>query len=474
MEDFDKEVKREINNALPHVEFSEKEKQLILSKAENQRKKFSILPAFSLIVAIGVFTLLTISFISSNNNHDYSPADTLTVEQKEEPTGKPELETREIEKENTVEPETEIEEEELPESAGQIDKELLRSLSNYEFQLMDGENHYEMFLYLDDTNSLLDAAPGYVPYKRESAQTNKFKLFLAEKNSSIAHFQVHLSEQLIKLDLTSDFNYSFISGTVGTRTLLSMFKELDIDNYVYTGFVVKDGKLALIDINEDAGALHKQTIKLINNQYLQTVHQLPQIKQDDPPYEYKTWQWNEESIQFDLIDSTIIQDDTIYHGEAFWDYVFTQWTESDIYTEYNSFKYMEFSKELFKDAHEGKLTGVEFSLGEKMEKVHESRDHPKSEITFEGAKMSSYWDGGYAYPFEGSDEIIAIFLHAHIMKVTSKEVKEILGEPDQIITDSEVGPRNYLVYEYGDYSALFGYEDEGEFVNLKFSNSKGN
>ncbi|MGD6871050.1 DUF4309 domain-containing protein [Sutcliffiella horikoshii] len=473
MEDFDKEVKREINNALPHVEFSEKEKQLILSKAENQRKKFSILPAFSLIVAIGVFTLLTISFISSNNNHDYSPADTLTVEQKEEPTGKPELETREIEKENTVEPETEIEEEELPESAGQIDKELLRSLSNYEFQLMDGENHYEMFLYLDDTNSLLDVEPEYVPYKEELAQANNFKLFLAEKNSSTAYYQLHLSEQLIELDLTSDFNYSFISGKVGTKTLLSMFKELDIDNFVYAGFVVKNGELALIDINEDAGTLHRQTIKLINNQYLQTVHQLPQIKQDDPPYEYKTWQWNEESIQFDLIDSTIIQDDTIYHGEAFWDYVFTQWTESDIYSEYNNFKNIELSKELFKNAHEGKLTGVEFSLGDKLEQIHESREHSKSENYYQGAKMTFYWDGGYAYPIDGSDEILAIFLHPYIMKVTSKEVREILGEPDQVITDSEVGSRNYMVYEFGDYSALFGFENEGEFVNLNFREAKG-
>ncbi len=469
MEDFDKEVKREINNALPNVEFSEKEKQLILSKAENKRKKFSIIPAFSLIVAIGVFTLLTISFISSNNNQDYSPADTPTVEQKEEPTEKPEMETteREIEKENTVEPVTEIEEGELPESAGQIDKELLRSHSDFEFLLLDGENPYEIFIYLDDTNSLLDVAPEYVPYKQESAQTNKFKLFLAEKNSSTAHFQVHLSEQLIELDLTSEFNYSFISGTVGTKTLLSMFKELDIDNYVYAGFVVKDGKLALIDINEDAETLHRQTIKLINNQYLQTVHQLPQTKQDDPPYKYKTWQWNEESIQLDLIDSTIIQDESI------WDYVFNQWTESDIYSEYNNFKNIEFSKELFKNAHEGKLTGVEFSLGDKIEQIHESREHSKTENYYQGAKMTFYWDGGYAYPIDGSDEILAIFLHQNIMKVTSKEVREILGEPDQVITDSEVGSRNYMVYEFGDYSALFGFENEGDYVNLNFRESKG-
>ncbi|NLP51243.1 DUF4309 domain-containing protein [Bacillus sp. RO1] len=469
MEDFDKEVKREINSALLNVEFSEKEKQLILSKAENKRKQFSVLHAFSLIVAIGVFTLLTISFISSKNNQNFSPADIPIVEQKEEPTEKTEPETteREIEKENTVEPETAIEDEELPESAGKIDKELLRSLSDYEFQLMDGENPYEMFLYLDDTNSLMDVAPEYVPYNQDTEQPNKFKLFLAEKNSSTAHYQVHLSEQLVELDLTSDFNYSFISGTVGTKTLLSMFKELDIDNYVYAGFVVKDGKLALLDITEEAGTLHRQTIKLINNQYLQTVHQLQQIKQDDPPYEYKTWQWNEESIQLELIDSTILQD------ESLWDYVFTKWTESDIYSEYNNFKNIEFSKELFKDAHEGKLTGVEFSLGDKIEQVHESRAHPKSENYYQGAKMTFYWDGGYAYPIDGSDEILAIFLHPHIMKVTSKEVREILGEPDQVITDSEVGSRNYMVYEFGDYSALFGFENEGEFVNLNFRESKG-
>lgn len=454
MQEFDREIKREMNEVLPNINFTENDKQRILQIAEKKTKNFPLFPVVSIVAAFGIFALLTFSFLPDDKNPAFSPTDKEIVEQKPEDPVQ-DLPDVEITEEKTPEPETQVEETQ----PGIIEKELLRSLSNYHFIMSDNSRSYEVFLYLNDTASLSEAVPDYVPHVNDWDQNNEFKLFLAEMDSPIAHQQIHLAEELSRMDLTKDYHYTVLAGDLGTNTLLSFFKELNVDNYNFGAFIVDNGKLEILGISEQAGTLLRGAVKIIERQYLQTVHYLPEAGAGESRYEYRTWRWDKEEKELEFFDRT-----TVGPVEAE-DYVLTGWKESDIHSEYVDFKTISFTKELISNAHEGKLQGFEFSIGDNIQQVKENRTEQKSEGTYEGARFVSYLEGSY-FSNLFTDEIIVLSIGGNKMKITKKEIIEILGEPDEDGFSDKDG-YFYFIYKFGDYCIFLTHYNEEDYVSLE-------
>lgn len=438
MEKFDKEIRKEMDTILPSINFSEKEKQRILSAASKKKKRFPIIPSLSFVVAFGIFAMLTISFLPGNEKPELSPADTEEVEEKPD----------EAVQEKAVE--------ESPKEVGLIDKEVIRSLSSYEFILNDGDQSYEVFLYSDEAENLSKADPEYFAHDEESAGEVMF--FLAESGSPKASHQNHLTEELSTRGFTNDDSYSSIVEDLSTKTLLSLFKKIDEESFQYTGFIVEAGKLALLDLGEQAGMLYRDSIKVIEKQYVQTVHHIPDAGPDESPHEYKTWKWNEGEARLEFFDST--------KPDGVWDFIFTKWIESDIHSQYVNFNTIKLTKELFAQADEGRLLGVEFALGDNISEVKEKRTEMQDEHWLQGALISSYLDAGYVH-LSDTGEIIKIFLHRNQLKVTKDDVIEILGQPASEGTN-ELDGRYYIGYEYGDYLLYVSYVDDS-YVTFEFS-----
>ncbi|MCA1321622.1 hypothetical protein LC085_17080 [Bacillus tianshenii] len=449
MEKFDKEIRKEMDTILPSINFSEKEKQGILSAASKKKKRFPIIPSLSFVVAFGIFALLTISFLPGNEKLELSPADTEEVEEKPDEA----VEEKPVE-EPAEEKEPEAPVEDSPKEVGLIDKEVLRSLSSNAFILNDGDQSYEVFLYLDEAENLSKADPEYFAHDEESAGEVMF--FLAASGSPKATHQIHLSEELSTRGLTKDDSYSSIVEDLSTKTLLSLFKKIDEESYEYTGFIVEGGKLTLLDLGEQAGMLYRDSIKVIEKQYVQTVHYVPSAGPDESPHEYKTWKWNEDQASLEFFDST--------KPDRVWDYEFTKWIEGDVHSQYVYFQTIKLTKELFSKISEGRLLGVEFALGDNIKEVKEKRSEMKDEHGFKGAVLSSYLDAGYIHLYD-TGEIAEILLHRYQLKATKEDVIEILGPPTfEDVNDMDGG---YLMeYEIENRLLFIAYR-EGGYVTIE-------
>lgn len=449
MEKFDKDIRKEMDTILPSINFSEKEKQRILSAAGKKKKRFPIIPSLSFVVAFGIFAMLTISFLPGNEKTEFSPADTEEVEEK------PDEAVEEKPVEETVEekePETPVEE--SPKELGLIDKEVLRPLSSDEFILNDGDQSYEVFLYLDEAENLSKADPEYFAHDEESAGEVMF--FLAESGSPKASHQIHLSEKLSTRGFTNGDTYSSIAEDLSTKTLLSLFRKIDEESYEYTGFIVDEGKLAMVELGDQAGMLYRDSIKVIERKYVQTVHYIPGAGPEESPHEYKTWKWNEEQARLEFFDST--------KPDRVWDYEFTKWIEGDVHSQYVYFHTIKLTKELFSKISEGRLLGVEFALGDNISEVKEKRSEMKDEHGFKGAVISSYLDAGYIHLYE-TGEIAEILLHRYQLKATKEDVIEILGAPaTEGVNDKDGG---YFMEYYIENRRLFIAYREGGYVTIE-------
>ncbi|OIJ12305.1 hypothetical protein BKP35_10900 [Anaerobacillus arseniciselenatis] len=199
--------------------------------------------------------------------------------------------------------------------------------------------------------------------------------------------------------------------------------------------------------------------KKINNEIYQTVKH----DGDDPndaSWIFKTWQFDQATSTFLVIDETVYNDDTIEHGYELGQYWYDLWKSAD--ANYHPYHNLTLTEETLIKAAEGKLIGVEHPIGTNISTIKEERPPAMEHGFYEGSPYLFYPEDTYFYN-EDDDRVTAVAYKGDRLKITLDEVEETLGTPTyEGFNEMENEP--YFLYEAGEYTLYISGDKQTQSV----------
>ncbi|MBU8880487.1 hypothetical protein BGM26_16150 [Bacillus sp. FJAT-29790] len=295
----------------------------------------------------------------------------------------------------------------------------LKEKSLYQFEAMDGMLEYNVFLFAEDEQSILNEEDRPEGKKGDPIKKGHYSVYLAEKDSTVA-FKQDVFDDLGALIFNSKTEQGF-SLNLGNKMLIAIIQHEDQGYSTPYIIAIKDGEIKRVQLEGDLPFIFGTQIKIINQKYMQTAHLL-----EDRDFVFITWEFDAEAMTLLKLDESYLKEGS--KAENLGEYWYKLWSEKREH--YFPFLNLELTKDVIEKAKKGIPLGSPYPIGTNITEIKKTDPNFMEEGFQNGEPYLMYPEITYYYE-EASGIVTAVSIPGERMKTTLEEVKKLFGEPFQ-------------------------------------------
>ncbi len=325
------------------------------------------------------------------------------------------------------------------------DTALLKENARFQFEVIDGERNYTLFLFAEDEQSEYEG--------KNQLYKGHYSLFLAEKDATVAYKQTAL--QGIDDFTFQDSSEQVFPLNLGNKTVIAILQSAGAYQSIPLFLAVKDGEIKAVQSADVLPIMYGTEIKTINQKYLQTA-----LFNENNEWVFTTWELNKEKLSLLKFDESLLG--KAYHNGRSGDNWYSIWSEKK--ENYFPFANLELTKNDIKKAKQGIPLGSTYPIGINITNIKKAEPNYMEEGIIEGIPYVMYPEITYLYN-QTTGTVTAVSIPGERMKTTMKEIIHLFGEPDYERNEESTSDQT-AIYVANKYRIEINASLDGEVLNI--------